>query len=247
MSNQESFYFEGSNHRAVVLFHAYTGSTADVRMTGRALNRAGYTVYCHNLTGHNHADYREILEADPVDWMQDARAALDFVQKEGYDQIAVFGLSLGGAVATRLFIDEQDSLVCGGSFCTPIMTPEISGTRVYDVFLQFAEVTSAKRPELGSYDRELVSPKLYQALAGIDAFCSGIRCDLDHIRKPYFIAEAGKDELVGKDSGSQLQEAIHYAPVVLEKFEESGHVITVGKQHKEFEEKLIQFLNEVRW
>ena len=73
MSNQESFYFEGSNHRAVVLFHAYTGSTADVRMTGRALNRAGYTVYCHNLTGHNHADYREILEAGPVDWMQDGQ------------------------------------------------------------------------------------------------------------------------------------------------------------------------------
>jgi carboxylesterase len=47
----KSFTFEGGN-RAVLLLHGFTGSSADVRMMGRFLEKKGYTVHAPVYKGH---------------------------------------------------------------------------------------------------------------------------------------------------------------------------------------------------
>ncbi|RAV78419.1 hypothetical protein DBT54_07170 [Aerococcus loyolae] len=248
MQKQESFYFTGDNEVAVLLFHAYTGTTADVRMTGRALNREGYTVYCHNLTGHGTGRVEDILAAEPSDWIADARQALAFIKSQGYEKLAVFGLSLGGSIATKLFIEEESQFIAAGSFCTPIMTTNIEETNVGKAFMAMARNVKVKEGFSGeSLKAELrgIDSDLSLSLEKINRFNNSMHSQLGTITKPYFIAEAGQDELVGDSSGRLLKEAMPNAQVTLAHFEDSGHVITVGKAHQAFEQALIEFLNQV--
>ena len=50
-----------SNTRAVILFHAYTGTPADVRMLAQFLHRHDYAVYVPVFSGHGTPDVEDIL------------------------------------------------------------------------------------------------------------------------------------------------------------------------------------------
>ena len=117
----ESFFFPHSGRRGVILLHAYTGNTNDVRMLGRQLNWQGYTVFAPLLSGHG-GDPRKVLESNgPGDWWDDTRMAIFRLRDAGIDQIAIFGLSLGGLLATRAL--ENDPQLLGGGVLHPQLPP----------------------------------------------------------------------------------------------------------------------------
>lgn len=111
----EPFYSKVSN-KAVLLFHAYTGSSNDVRALARRVERAGYSVYAPMFTGHGTNDPMDILEQTSDVWWQDAKRAIDFLKEEGHTQFAVFGLSMGGLFAMKLLETYPDLFVGGGAF-----------------------------------------------------------------------------------------------------------------------------------
>ncbi len=51
VSLPEPFFFEAGK-RAVLLLHGFTGSSADVRILGRFLEKEGYTVKAPHYKGH---------------------------------------------------------------------------------------------------------------------------------------------------------------------------------------------------
>ena len=51
------------NTRAVILFHAYTGTPADVRMLAQFLHRHDYAVYVPVFSGHGTPDVDDILKS----------------------------------------------------------------------------------------------------------------------------------------------------------------------------------------
>lgn len=117
----DSFFFPHSGRRGVILLHAYTGNTNDVRMLGRQLNWQGYTVFAPLLSGHG-GDPKKVLESNgPDDWWDDTRMAIFRLRDAGIDQIAIFGLSLGGLLATRA-LENDPRLLGGGVFASPITT-----------------------------------------------------------------------------------------------------------------------------
>ena len=73
-----------SNTRAVILFHAYTGTPADVRMLAQFLHRHDYAVYVPVFSGHGTPDVEDILASSPEAWYEDAKSAVDFVRGEGF-------------------------------------------------------------------------------------------------------------------------------------------------------------------
>lgn len=87
--------------RAVLLLHGFTGTTADVRMLGRFLQKEGYTCYAPLYRGHG-VPPEELVQYSPEDWWEDVEAAYAHLQSEGYDEIAVCGLSLGGVFSLKL-------------------------------------------------------------------------------------------------------------------------------------------------
>lgn len=247
MQLAQPFFFEG-NDRAVLLLHGYTGSTADVRRTGRAINAAGYTVYAINLTGHAENNIENILDAGPDIWYQDVKDAFTYLHDKGYEDVAVFGLSLGGAFALRAAIDGL-SPIGAGLFCSAIIE-SIYESNIYDNFIKYA-ITEKRRKgtPLHQMDEEMeeIKQKMPKQFDENDQFFMNIQNDLNQLTVPFYIAEAGKDEMISPNSGENLKKEIKNAPVTFYSFPNSPHVITIGEDFVEFQNTVIDFLNNLDW
>lgn len=240
----EPFFFEG-NEKAVILFHAFTGSSNDVRMLGRRLNREGYTVYAPQLTGHATEDVFDLVApGNPEKWLKDGQDAYDFLVDKGYQNIVVLGLSLGGSVATSVALNNQVS--GAGVFNTPIVTDQpITESNVPTSFMAFAKKWQAHIGlDEANIEQQLpqLKSQLTDTLEGIAAINQKIRQNIDEITMPFYIAASGQDELVDPTAGQQFADAITQAPVSLNTFNSATHVITVGKFHHEFEDTVIDYL-----
>ena len=64
--------------RAVLLLHAYSGSSNDVRMLSRRLEKENYTVYSPNFSGHGTLVPEDILDQTTEQWWQDTQEAVAF-------------------------------------------------------------------------------------------------------------------------------------------------------------------------
>ena len=102
MRKQQSapFFFE-AGPRAVLLLHGFTGSSADVRMLGRFLEKNGYTSYAPHYKGHG-VPPEQLIQSAPDEWWTDVLAAYNMLKEAGYEEIAVAGLSLGGVFSLKL-------------------------------------------------------------------------------------------------------------------------------------------------
>lgn len=247
----ETFYFPHSGKRGVVLLHAYTGNSNDVRMLGRRLNVAGYTVVGPLFTGHG-GDPRNILtKGSPDEWWDDTRMAILNLRDSGVDQIAIFGLSLGGLFATRA-LEEDPALVGGGIFASPITTWGRSNVPEY--FPKLA----AKYYRQHGVEPELIDERLYWLgerlpgqLTAIQKMTKELDRHLDQIKQPFFIAQGGKDEMIDPQSGEQLRTRLQAqgTPVDYHYYPNATHLLTVNSAHRQLfadVEQYLQNLFEVR-
>ncbi|AMB98787.1 hypothetical protein AWM75_01710 [Aerococcus urinaehominis] len=250
MKLPQPFLFNSEDaKRAILLLHAYTGSANDVRMLGRALNRAGYTVYAPHLSGHATADVFDLVDFSASQWVADGQAAYEKLKNQGYQEIAIFGLSLGGVIATQLVINNPEVLA-GGVFCSPIMTEDLKQTQVPSQFVQYTkQVLKAQEFNQMDIERALekIQPGLEQTLNSINSLQAQIRQDLEKISCPFFIADAGQDELISHQSGADLNKVLVNAQTDYHHYPESGHVVTVGPTRRQLEADLITFLDHLAW
>lgn len=240
-----SFYFKGGK-RAVLLFHAYSSTPNDVRMLGRALERENYTVYSPTFSGHGTHDLEDILEVSPKDWIEDAKKALQFLREEGYQEVAAFGLSLGGIIATKLMLDEN--LLASGTFSSPAIHNDTTNVRK-----EFLDFMIAKKYKNGD-SKEVVQQRLPELEEKLDKQLADIRKLVDEmapqygsVKKPVFIAQGGKDELINSHIAYELKEAFAKADVDFHWYENSPHSVTVGPDRKELEQDVLNFLTELQW
>ena len=78
---------------------------------GRFLQRGGYTSYAPQYEGHA-APPEEILQSSPFVWFKDALDGYDYLVEQGYDEIVVAGLSLGGDFALKLKLKSRCKGYC---------------------------------------------------------------------------------------------------------------------------------------
>lgn len=242
----ESFLFEGGE-RAVILLHAYTGSPNDVRLLGRELERAGYTAYSPIFTGHASIRFEDILDkGSPDQWLKDAQDAVQFLRRMGYEEIAIMGLSLGGLVATRML--EIDDFIGGGSFNSSIY--QVGNSNIPGAFVNYYRSFN-KRLEMDPTELEegvvRIKQKLQGQLAEIKEFSGLVQQDIGKVTTPYYLASAGQDELIDKDNGRVLRDALVNADVDYQFFPDAKHVITVGSKRQQFEESVLAFLDQLDW
>lgn len=241
------FFFE-QGPQAVILLHAYSGSSNDVRLLARSLQRHNYTVYAPIFTGHATDDPRDILrEGSPEQWWRDTQAAIKAVRAAGYQQIAVFGLSLGGIFATRaLEVDRE--LVGGGVFSSPIITNQ--HTNVPQQFPRMAR--HVYRQQDLSEDQiktrlAWIREQLPIQLGQINQFVTGVQANLNHVKSPFFIAQGGQDEMISAQSGLQLKQALEQTGQVVDYhfYETASHVLTVNTAHQQLETDVLSYLTTI--
>ncbi|MBO0446697.1 MULTISPECIES: serine aminopeptidase domain-containing protein [Enterococcus] len=239
--------FTQNGSRAVLLLHAYSGSSNDVRMMSRYLEKENYTVYSPNFSGHATVAPEDILAKSTSDWWQDTIEAIQFLKEHGYKELAIFGLSMGGIFTMSALTDQLEGVIGGGFFCSPIVpvknkVPE-NFALYADKVLKMAGVSTQERAE------RMVNIKTasYEQLSDIEVFSKQTANKLAQIEVPVFMAQAGKDEMIDPMGVYQTAQALTQTRSTLNWYPNSDHVLTVGPDHKQLEQDVLAFLNTLSW
>lgn len=244
---ENAVYLKGGK-RAVLLMHAYTGTPNDVRSLGRKLNTAGYTVLMPLFDGHGTNNPEDILDKGPIYWQKSLENYLSVLKKAGHEEVAVFGLSLGGIFAMRSLEQFPELVIGGGIFCSPV-SPKFQ-TNIIPSFKFYAKskMQRAKviEKEVESRLDQLTEP-LNQQLVEISAYSKQTFNDLPLIKQPTLLVQAGKDKMINPDDVYDVADELIHSQPEIKWYPESGHVVTVGPEKKEFEEDVLLFINKLRW
>lgn len=242
----DSFYFRGGQ-QAVVLLHAYSGNTNDVRMLGRELQRHGYTVLGPLFSGHGGDPVRILQKGSPDDWWADTQLAIRRLRDNGFSQIAVFGLSLGGLLATRA-LENDSQLAGGGVFASPITTwgasnvPEYFPRLADNYYRRVKTPADEEKNKLAWIDQHLPAQ-----LGQIQEMAHDLDINLAKIKQPFFIAQGGKDEMIDSASGEQLAQQLRAqgTPVDYHFYPTATHLLTVNSAHRQLFADVTNYLQNL--
>lgn len=235
-------YLEGERSIGIVLFHAYTGSTADMNLLARELQREGYHVLIPLFLGHGTDDIFELLQATPDVWWAQAQACILYL-KEKVKTVMAFGLSMGGVFATRAMLEPSLNLVAGGSFNSPIMSR--GKLNLESPFMAYAQALYQRKKQMSQFELEQAQIRVahYNQMAQILSFVEGYQNQLLKLQQPYYIAQSGQDELIDPDDAYELQNALEEAAEIdFNWFPENTHAITVNPKRSDFEQSLKRFI-----
>jgi len=93
-------YYQGSNDKAVLLLHGFTGVANEMQYLAERLNEAGFTVAVPRLPGHGTTG-KDFMLTNRRDWMRRAVDAYLELQSK-YEKVYVVGLSMGGLLTLLL-------------------------------------------------------------------------------------------------------------------------------------------------
>ncbi|WP_462226391.1 alpha/beta hydrolase [Alkalibacterium sp.] len=244
MKKKDLFYEKGK--RAVLLFHAFTSTSKDMLSLGRALERADYTVYAPVFSGHGTKNPDDLFDYSIEDWVKDGQEALRFLKEKGYEEVAVFGLSLGGIVATHLLLNED--VIGGGTFSSPVISTH--RTNVPENFMVWYQDMKEK----AGYSREEIAGLKTSAEAKLEATLDGVNSHVAEMEKEYstlnkklFVAQGGKDTMIEAKSAAEFRDALTQAEVEFKWYEDGPHVITTGKIGKELQVDVLTYLSTLEW
>ncbi|WP_100400178.1 alpha/beta hydrolase [Bacillus sp. FJAT-44742] len=239
------FTLEGGK-RAVLLLHAFTGSPADVRMLARFLNKKGYTCHAPMYKGHG-VPPEELMETSWEDWWQDVEKAYDHLKNEGYEEIAVCGLSLGGLFSLKVgYTFDVKGIV---PMCAP-MTVHGNVDRLHAGVLQYAkEQKKMEKKSTEQIEQEMKEFKELplDTLESINELIEEIKDSLDMVFDPMMVVQAKNDEMVELKSAEIIHDEASSDRKELKWYENSTHVITLGPEKDHLHEEIYQFLENLDW
>ncbi len=244
ITTPKPFFFQAGK-RAVLLLHGFTGNSSDVRMLGRFLEKNGYTSLAPHYKGHG-VPPEELLETGPRDWWKDVMKAYDRLKAEGYEEIAVAGLSLGGIFSLKLgYTVPVKGIV---TMCSP-MTMKTTDL-MFEGVLKYAR--GYKRYEGKSEQQieeevEAIRNRPMQTLGELREFVYDVREQVDHIYAPLLVTQGKKDTVIEIDSASYIYENAESIDKHIKWYENSGHVITLDSEKEQLHADILNFLESLDW
>lgn len=238
------FFFQ-AGPRAVLLLHGFTGSSADVRILGRFLEKKGYTSLAPHYKGHGVAP-EQLLTTTPDDWWQDVVDAYEQLQHEGYEEIAVIGLSLGGVFSLKLGLNYPLKGII--TMCAP-MTMRTLDTMFVGV-LEYAEQYKKYEGKSNEEIEAQLTSIRQQGMPGLtklQQLVNDIRGEVDMIYAPLLVVQATHDEVINPDSANIIYNEAQSHTKYIKWFDESRHVITLDKERDQLHEDIYEFLEQLDW
>lgn len=244
ISQPKPFFFK-SGPRAVILLHGFTGNSADVRMLGRFLESKGYTSIAPHYAGHGVAP-EELVVTGPADWWKDVEQAYDTLVEEGYTEIAVAGLSLGGVFSLKLGYTKPVKGII--TMCAPMYMKTTD--LMYEGVLKYArdyKGFEGKSTELIEKEMKTFKEQPMESLADLRALVEEVKEHVDHIYAPLFVAQGSLDTVINTDSANVIYDNAESTDKKIKWYENSGHVITLDKEKKQLYEDIFAFFESLDW
>ncbi len=244
MVTPESFTYQ-AGPRAVLLLHGYTGSTVHVRRLGKYLHEQGYT--CHAPLYAGHGDVPEqLLHTRPAAWWQSVVSGYDWLQQQGYEEIAVAGVSLGGVFTLRMGTLFPVKAVV--SMSAPV--EERSTADVLQRVLDYARWYVS----LETKDPAIIEARLTELAAeprtALEQLCQLIQSNvarLGRIKAPALIMQGEQDDQLYQDSARTIYEQIGSAQKELKWYPRSGHILPMDVEQTQVFADIHQFLEGLDW
>jgi carboxylesterase len=261
------FRFEGGRS-GVLLIHGLTGTPAEMRLVGKGLNRAGFSVYGMQLAGHC-GDAKDLLATNWQDWYASVVKAAEAFRKE-VDHLFVAGLSMGAVLALKLAADHPDWVkgvgVYGATFkydgwATPwygkfsFLLPLIDSLGIGRNWMVHEEEPYGLRDErlrqqisslmLGGDSAAAGLPgNPWPSLAEMYKMAAVVRRDLTKVNAPCLIAHATEDDIASIENAYLVERSVSGAVETLW-LEDSYHMITIDRERRVLIDRSAAFFQQV--
>src|SRR5699024_10375583 len=205
ISQPKPFFFE-QGKRAVLLLHGFTGTSADVRMLGRFLEKKGYTTLAPHYRGHG-VPPEELITTNPEQWWADVLQGYNDLKDAGYDEIAVAGLSLGGVFSLKLGYNFPLKGIV--TMCAP-MSMKTTDLMYQGVLEYAAEYKRYEGKDKAVIEEEVdaLRGKTMSSLADLRELVYEVREHVDHIYAPTMVVQGSLDDVIDPDSANVIYDHI---------------------------------------
>ena len=229
----------------MLLLHGFTGTSADVRMLGRFLEKEGYTCHAPHYKGHA-VPPEELVHTGPNDWWQDVLDGYQHLKNMGHNEIAVAGLSLGGVFSLKLGYTVPIKGII--PMCAPmyIKSEEV----MYQGILEYAREYKnheGKSPEQIEEEMRNFEKTPMKTLKALQELIADVREHVDLIYAPTFVVQARHDKMINTDSANIIYNRVESDFKEIKWYEQSGHVITLDKERNQLHEDVYNFLEKLDW
>ncbi len=240
----QPFFFE-AGQRAVLLLHGFTGSSADVRMLGRFLEKQGYTSHAPHYKGHG-VPPEELLHTNPAQWWQDVVDGYNFLLDKGYQEIAVAGLSLGGVFSLKLALNYPVKGIV--TMCAPMTmrTTDIMFAGVLDYAKQYKKQEGKDEAQIEG-ELQAIREQGMPSLTDLQQLVKDVHSEIDLIYAPILVVQATHDQVINPNSANMIYDGVESLEKKMKWYEHSGHVITLDKEKDQLHEDVYDFLQSLDW
>jgi carboxylesterase len=267
MIRPTDFFLEG-DRRGVLLIHGLTGTPMEMRLLGKGLNNAGYTVHGMQLAGHC-GSVEDLLATGWRDWYSSVERAADALL-EKVDHLFVGGLSMGALLALKLAAERPAQVAGVGVYGA---TFRYDGWSIpWSARLSFVlpllkrlgigrERAFLEQPPYGLRDERLraqISAAMHSgdstiagllgnpwhSLADLYQLAAAVRRQLPQVTSPCLVAHASEDDVASVRNAELVMENVS-APAELLLLKNSYHMITIDKERRVLIDRSARFFDAV--
>ncbi|MCL1886700.1 MAG: alpha/beta fold hydrolase [Betaproteobacteria bacterium] len=256
IQNVEFFMPGGPN--GILLIHGLTGTPNEMRIIGKGLNRAGFTVYGMQLAGHC-GNEDDLCQTVWQDWYASVEKAAAFLQTK-VERVFVSGLSMGALLALKLAADQPELVKGVGVYGVTFRYDgwSMPGWAKHFFFLLtwlkrlglFQKTSFIEQPPYGLKDdriRATVEASMFSgdstqaglagnpfaALAEMQYLAKIVRRQLPDVQTPCLIIHSGHDDIADIDSNARIVERYISGPSKFVVLDDSYHLVTIDRQRRE--------------
>lgn len=243
----KSFYFTGTNGKAVLLIHGWTSTPYEVRRAGMFLNENGYTVSAPMLRGHGTVP-KDLENVKWTDWLGDVTKIYEDLKKN-HDKVYIGGTSIGANLAIILAKNRPD--VAG-----IILMAMPYKIRLENMVICFAKILSffkkySKKfypPTFGHSTTitRVISYQTYPVKSALEVFelIKITRKEIGKVKQPCFmlqstsdhIAARGNLEIIYQNIGSKLKKKKY--------IKRAYHTFISDIKNENVFQEILEFINE---
>ena len=244
----ESIHLRGVRAGAILLLHGYNDSPQAVAPLAQALHDAGWTVYAPVLPGHGRT-LQAFASSGADAWVRGARDAYGRL-REQHDDIAVVGMSMGGALAFLVAIEHPDIRAVVG------IAPYLHLSRAMGALLMLTPIAAIGARYLsGGGGRSIHDPKAAATIIAYQTSTPRLLRELARVtrvaydclpavRQPVLVVQSKDDNRIPANSAARAFDRLGSADKTMDWVRGTGHVLTLDYGHEAMERRIVEWLSQ---
>lgn len=237
------FFYKGGK-KAVLLLHSFTSNTIDMKKLGKYLQKNNYSCYAPLYSGHG-LTAEELLTYRPSDWWQDVLNGYQLLKDEGFEKIAVIGLSLGGVFALKVGQELEINGVVTMSVPTNREAAFLQ-KRVFHYAKGYKQLEGKNEEQINLEMKRLQNISI-DSLIEFQQLINATMNKLGLLTSPIRILYGELDELLYKESAEVIFQSVATNQKTLKGYPNSKHLMTIGTDINDVNKDILTFLNDLTW